>query len=201
MPGTLPVVGTAPTVDIVAFFGSFYAWGLFELYLQIRIRRAGSKVFSGSSTDRGSLYVILLSVWISLAADFALSATGVGALPAAVFWPGIAVTWAGIALRAWAVRTLGRFFSLVVRIRGDHLLVREGPYRIVRHPAYTGSLLSLLGISVSLETAPGLVLTAVAMLASYLYRIHVEEAGLHAKFGPEFVEYAKTTWRLLPYIY
>ena len=72
---------------------------------------------------------------------------------------------AGIAVRLWAIRTLGRFFSSAVRLQDDHALIVTGPYAIVRHPSYLGAFLVFIGIALLFEGAWSLGLTAGAMLA------------------------------------
>jgi protein-S-isoprenylcysteine O-methyltransferase Ste14 len=56
---------------------------------------------------------------------------------------------AGIALRQWSIRVLGRFFSTTVQVTSDQRIVTNGPYSVVRHPAYSGALLTLLGLGLS----------------------------------------------------
>jgi protein-S-isoprenylcysteine O-methyltransferase Ste14 len=63
---------------------------------------------------------------------------------------GVAVMWAGIGLRAWAITTLGRFFRRDIQVAGDQVVVRTGPYAAIRHPAYAGNLLMLAGFGIVL---------------------------------------------------
>jgi protein-S-isoprenylcysteine O-methyltransferase Ste14 len=51
---------------------------------------------------------------------------------------GVVVLAAGVALRTWAILTLGRLFKFVVVIQDGHRLVASGPYRLLRHPATRG---------------------------------------------------------------
>jgi len=70
----------------------------------------------------------------------------------------------------------------------------------VRHPAYTGSLLTMVGLGFVLQSW-GAVLVLIAVFGvAFGYRIHVEEAVLTSKLGDEYVEYAKKTKRLIPYV-
>src|SRR5207302_6277219 len=63
---------------------------------------------------------------------------------------GAALALSGIALRVWAVHTLGRFFEREVVVEADQTLVRSGPYRWIRHPAYAGNILTWFGIGVAI---------------------------------------------------
>ena len=56
---------------------------------------------------------------------------------------------AGLILRWWAIITLGRFFTVDVTIEKDHELIQRGPFRVVRHPSYTGVLLAFVGVALS----------------------------------------------------
>src|SRR6185312_9369918 len=79
---------------------------------------------------------------------------------AVVFGLGIALILVGTALRTYAVRVLGRYFVITVAVGSDQRVVEHGPYRLIRHPSYTGALLSLLGF--------GLMLTNWASLAAII---------------------------------
>src|SRR5687768_6527971 len=62
-------------------------------------------------------------------------------LPGPRWWPavaGLAVFAAGLSIRVWSIRTLGRFFIYTVRVEEGHSVVDTGPYSAVRHPSYTG---------------------------------------------------------------
>ena len=53
---------------------------------------------------------------------------------------------AGIAYRLWAIKTLGKYYSHIVREIAGHQIIDTGPYRRIRHPAYAGMILANLGI-------------------------------------------------------
>ncbi len=111
---------------------------------------------------------------------------------------GLCVIWLGIGLRVWAVATLGRFFRRVVVIQEGHRVVQDGPYRVIRHPAYAGTLLTYLGFGVALGNGLSVAACFVIPLLGHLPRIIVEEKALHASLGEEYREYARHTTRLLP---
>jgi len=102
-----------------------------------------------SAQDRGSYAFLLailfagliLGLWL---VAFVLAAT-ITWNRVAIYWIGIACMLLGVALRWHAIRTLGRFFTRDVAVRGDQTVVQTGPYRLIRHPAYSGTLLTLLG--------------------------------------------------------
>jgi protein-S-isoprenylcysteine O-methyltransferase Ste14 len=121
-----------------------------------------------------------------------------GWLPAA----GVALVVVGISGRLICRRTLGRNYLPQLRIQAGQRLVTTGPYRYVRHPMYSASLLLDIGLTLALGSVVGTVLMGVGMLAVFVYRIRVEEALLGAQFGDEWRAYvSKTTYRLVPLVF
>jgi protein-S-isoprenylcysteine O-methyltransferase len=137
--------------------------------------------------------------------DFSLSLL----LPqAAISWKrtslfsiGIGLMFLGIALRWYSVAVLGKYFTFDVAIHSGHALIEAGPYRYLRHPSYSGALLTLLGFGLALGNWAGLA-TALACLGfAYACRIPVEEAALLTALGQPYKEYVKRTWRLVPFLF
>ncbi len=120
-------------------------------------------------------------------------------------WPlllvGLGMLWGGIALRVWAVRTLGPRFRTVVMIDDDHQLITTGPYRRLRHPSYAGSLLTLAGIGLALGSWLSLLLAVLGALIGFTRRIQIEEAALQTRFGAAYTAWAQRTWRLVPFMW
>jgi protein-S-isoprenylcysteine O-methyltransferase len=107
----------------------------------------------------------------------------------------------GILIRANAIRGLGKYFTGTVQIKDDHVLVRSGPYKYIRHPAYTGALLAHLGLGLSFSNWFALGLGSIPFIAVALYRMRVEERALAEAFGSEYVAYSQTSKRLIPGVY
>ena len=182
------------------FIFSYVAWIAMEIGIGIRDRRKSS----GTSGDRGSLILLIAMFFIVLtAAWYATDTLAWARFPAfrfEIFLIGIALIWAGIALRLWAVRVLGRFFRITVVVQEEHELVETGPYSLLRHPSYTGTLLTLLGFGLCFGNWIALALLTVGPLLAYSYRITVEERALRARFGPKYEAYARVRWRLIPFL-
>ena len=106
---------------------------------------------------------------------------------------------AGIALRWYAVLTLGRFFTTRVMTAKDQTVVQKGPYRLIRHPSYTGALLTVLGVLLCQTNWISLACFALA-LPGFGYRISVEERALVTALGQPYLDYMRRTKRLVPFV-
>jgi protein-S-isoprenylcysteine O-methyltransferase Ste14 len=190
-----------PTTTAASIFFVVYAlWLLSELVIGgiiPRSRRHGTPI---RYEDRSSRLLISLSMFLSLMIAFLFAASGIASLPSGAFYLGIGLMIAGILIRQWSIAVLGRYFSRTVGVQEGQAVVDRGPYRLVRHPAYTGSLLTMVGLGFVLQSW-GAVLVLIAFFGvAFGYRIHVEEAVLTSKLGDEYVAYAKKTKRLIPYV-
>jgi protein-S-isoprenylcysteine O-methyltransferase Ste14 len=126
------------------------------------------------------------------------------ALPGPGWWPlalGLALFAAGIALRVRAIRELGRFFKYTVVIAGDHAVVDTGPYRLTRHPSYTGLLLAMLGLGVALGSWLSIAACLLPPLVGFSVRLLREERALAETLGEPYREYMRRTWRLVPHLW
>jgi len=148
--------------------------------------------------DRFSFRIIRAAGLVSIAASLLFRSLSWTITPAVVQYIGLFFILAGVIVREWAIYKLGRFFARTVQIEAGHRLITEGPYRWLRHPAYTGMVLTYVGIALALGTWLGGAVTLVIMLAATLYRIQVEEHILIQTFGNEYRDYMKRTWKLFP---
>jgi protein-S-isoprenylcysteine O-methyltransferase Ste14 len=139
-----------------------------------------------------------------VAVGFLLASSLARAVPAAAFranWVGLGVLWAGVALRLWSIRTLGRYFTFAIQTSADQPLVTGGPYRVLRHPSYTGIWLAFVGVGVLFGNWLSLLVVAGLTLAGLVYRIRREERALTDALGERYRAYAATTKRLIPFIW
>jgi protein-S-isoprenylcysteine O-methyltransferase Ste14 len=113
---------------------------------------------------------------------------------------GLAIVLAGLAFACWARFILGSSWSANPMIRQDHELILHGPYRIVRHPIYTGILTMFLGTAIQfgpLRSFLGVVLCAI----SFRIKLAVEEQLMLQQFGHQYVEYSAQVRRIVPFLY
>lgn len=200
--GWLGALAQRHALAVVLAAGVALAWLVGEYLARRATWRLGAPKRPSHAIDRGSYPIIAVGVVTGLLADLLGFLTGFGGyLPVWTAPLGVAVAALGLAVRGWALRSLGRFFTMPITIAADHRIVRAGPYRWVRHPSYTGGFLTALGLALTLGAVTGVVITFGALAVVYVYRIRLEEAALIARFGDEYRRYAAETSRLLPPIY
>jgi protein-S-isoprenylcysteine O-methyltransferase Ste14 len=184
---------TAALLFIIVFF----LWAASEAYNTFRSHRT-QHLPSTLRRDRGSYWIILLIVWGSMTVSFLARALNLGIFHNILQYLGLVLVAFGIAFREWAVLSLGRFFTVAVTIASGQKLVTRGPYRWLRHPTYSGSIISLVGFPLSLGTWVGGLLVLILSLGGYLYRVRIEEKALLEVFGDEYWDYMQHTWQFFP---
>ncbi len=192
----LPVFASG--LGLIVFDLAIFVWVAGELFGAILIPRLrGRGRLVRVQRDRGSKVLILFTVWVSITVALAFGYGGIGVLPDWVFYPGIFLMLVGVLVRQWAIAVLGRFFSTSVRIVEDHRVVEKGPYRLVRHPSYTGLLITFIGIALAVQSAGAVVVLLAFFTVSFGYRIRVEEKTLLSELGDSYASYMKRTKRLI----
>ncbi|TMI47472.1 isoprenylcysteine carboxylmethyltransferase family protein [Candidatus Bathyarchaeota archaeon] len=87
-----------------------------------------------------------------------------------------------------------------LQISEDHKVVEKGPYRLVRHPSYTGILITLAGLGLAVQSLGALLVLLLFFVISFGYRMHVEERALLSGLGQDYASYMKRTKRLIPFL-
>jgi protein-S-isoprenylcysteine O-methyltransferase Ste14 len=151
----------------------------------------------GSVSQRRDPLITVATLAVVAALILMPSRVGSLGFPTAFAYAGVFVAACGAALRGWAILYLGRWFATTLSVAEDHALVTTGPYRFVRHPAYTGAVLLFLGLALTFDSWVALVAAAALIPAVYL-RVGQEERLLRAAFGAAFDQYARRTPRFAP---
>ena len=172
------------------------AWALFELGLRVRERLQGR---GSAARDRATR--VLIAVAIGAAIVLALVSASRGATAIAYRAAGLIVMWLGLAIRVWAVVSLGRAFRTTVEVDAGQAVVSTGPYRWIRHPSYTGLLLIVAGCGLASGHWLALTVSLALPLSALVHRIHVEEAELVGVLGDDYRAYQVRTKRLIPRIW
>lgn len=152
--------------------------------------------------ERGEGYVVVQFALFALIATGPLQAGWLLApvmLREPALWTGVLLIVLGIALSALSVVVLGHNLSPLPHPKTGASLVESGPYRLVRHPIYTGLIIAAVGWALFTNT----LLTfgyALALAALFDVKSHREERQLRKQF-PEYASYQERTKRLIPFIY
>ena len=184
----------------IVFWTTYVLWFVLES-IGSRTKRSADPT---QASDRGSFRLLILLTWLALGLDFSLSFL----LPqAAILWHrstfffiGIALMLAGLAFRFYSMSLLGRFFTYQVAVHPGQTVVDAGPYRYIRHPSYSGALVTLVGLGLALGNWVGLFALLSCMGPAYAYRISVEEAALTTALGEPYEQYVRRTRRLIPFL-
>jgi protein-S-isoprenylcysteine O-methyltransferase Ste14 len=194
----LPVFASG--LGLVLFDFAIFVWIASEIFgaaLVPAIQRRGA---TGVKRDRGSRALITVSILVSILIAFYFGYGGVGALPDSIFYIGIFLMYLGVLVRQYAIAILGRFFSLSVQISEDHKVVDKGPYRLVRHPSYTGIMITFIGLGLAVQSLGALLVLVLFFGISFGYRMRVEERALLSGLGQDYASYMKRTKRLIPFL-
>ena len=116
------------------------------------------------------------------------------------FWLGAAILVGGLLFAIWAREHLGRNWSRSVTIKEGHELITTGPYRVVRHPIYTGILAGFLGTAIAISEVRGFIAFALVFFALWL-KLSREEQWMRSQFGEAYAAYAQKTAALVPYLF
>ena len=155
--------------------------------------------------DRSSLAILLGMQWAGLALNFLLA----WRLPAAaiqwqrtgLFFLGLGLILLGVALRWYAIKVLGGYFTRDVVVSVDQPVVQRGPYRLIRHPAYSGTFLTMLGVGLAMTNWASLAALLLCVFLGHLYRVSIEEKALVRMIGEPYREYMRRTKRFIPWVY
>lgn len=105
----------------------------------------------------------------------------------------------GLLYRLWAIRTLGQYYSHIVRKVDGHRVVDTGPYKYIRHPAYAGMILANAGIVIYFLNTVTLIIYLIVFVPAIVLRILIEEKTLNKVEG--YPEFAQTRKRILPSVW
>jgi protein-S-isoprenylcysteine O-methyltransferase Ste14 len=170
--------------------------------IERRLRRgSAAATLERGAHDRGSTMAIGTAFGIAMTLTPLASALRRGRLRPAVGWAGVVAMATGIAVRAWAARTLGASYTRTLRVAADQRVANAGPYAYVRHPGYAADLLMWVGYGMAWSSLPAVLAAILPTAIAYAYRIPVEEAMMRAHFGPDYERYAARTARLLPRVW
>lgn len=159
------------------------------------------------SRDRGTKWLLYLNFIVCIFISFynvskkAFDFIRMMKLPGFCIELGIGLMLLGIVIRVSAVLTLKKAFTLNVQVTSRQKLITLGLYRKIRHPAYTGSILSLVGVALALRNLLSVIIVFCCCIICYQIRITVEETVLENRFGDKYTSYKHNTYKLFPFVF
>jgi len=200
-------VGDATVAAKFAFYGVIVCWWGFIFTFWLRRRPAAPA--QAAQRDRASyLGLILQSIGYCLVWLRPLQRNGFSRMASGPDWLAwvmavlsVGMAAASVGLVLWAARCLGKQWSLGARVLQDHELVRDGPYRFVRNPIYTGMFGLLIATGLMGTNWLALLVAAIVFAIGTWIRIRIEERLLRQALGPQFDAYAREVPALIPGIY
>ena len=178
------------------FYSAVALYLVLSLYWEIAAKDAAAARSTESTASR-FLHVFLANIAVVLVLAPIHGLGRLWAVSVPVMVAGLAVEAFGCSVALWARRVLGRNWSGRIAINEGHELVRSGPYKLLRHPIYTGFLVMAFGAALVTGerlAIPGLLL----LLFAYWRKVRLEEANLTVAFGTSYDDYRRETWALLP---
>ena len=183
-------------------YWAIYAWTFFPEWKIVKDARKSAK--RADSQDRGSIRFILTVQWIALFIAYPIAFVRAWSFPERAQLPlfvvGVLMMVSGSLLRRYCWRTLGKYFTGDVQAQRDQPVIRSGPYRWVRHPSYTGGMMMMIGLGLTLGSWVSVALLTIATITAYGYRVAVEERVLLDTIGEPYGSYMKERKRFIPYV-
>ncbi|MGA7194494.1 MAG: isoprenylcysteine carboxylmethyltransferase family protein [Anaerolineales bacterium] len=194
-------VFTTSRLDAIILYAAYIIWILPEVISSFT-DRIGKNL---KVNDRASGPAIGLSIWLSVFAGYWFAYTVRSlAIPwhrTLLFTIGIFLMLAGVSFRWYSIRVLGKFFTRQVAIQPGQTVVENGPYHWIRHPSYSGALLTIFGLGLVFGNWLSLIGVIAIAFIGYSYRVSVEEKTLVEALGEPYRQYMKRTKRFLPFLY
>jgi protein-S-isoprenylcysteine O-methyltransferase Ste14 len=196
----LPVIATN-RLDAFILYAAFFIWLLPEIISSFM----DTKDKDIKVQDRSSGVVLLICIWLGIFASINIAFV---ARSFAILWHrtfvfaiGIFLMLVGVAFRWYSIRVLGKYFTRQVAIQPGQAVVENGPYRLIRHPSYSGALITIFGVGLALTNWLSLIGVMVITFIGYSYRVWVEEETLANVLGEPYLQYMKRTKRFIPFVY
>lgn len=179
---------------------AFYMWVLSEIAILVKTKRQRKDVVS-ENKDKGSFWMIIIGIFTCIFVNQLCNSLKIGYVNSTISDFGSILIIAGLCIRLWAVAVLGRHFSLVVSVDTKQKIIQSGPYRMIRHPSYTGTLVTFIGIGLAFNTWVGSLIMFVFFIIVFGYRISIEEKALIEMSPDEYSSYIQKTSRLIPFVW
>lgn len=159
---------------------------------------------SPNTEDRGTANQIIWSIYFTQLS--VLIEAAYFRYPESISWSmlttfSLILMVSGLAIRTWAVFTLGRYFTWHISTQENQTIIKTGPYAFVRHPGYFGAFLTYASTALFLNAWFSFILSVIILLFAFLRRIQHEEKELKLKLGNQYNSYYNSVKRFIPGIW
>ena len=177
-------------------------WTLFAVIWLLTAAFNKRSIYRESGAQRLRYSILLVLAFLLLTKRHRLPyPLDVQIIPAAetVEWTAGILCIAGLAFCVWARATLGRNWSGTITLKEGHELIERGPYRLVRHPIYTGLLVMFLATAIAFGHLGGFVAVVIAF-ASFWIKLSEEEKLMRQQFPEQYRSYEQRVKRIIPFV-
>ena len=176
-------------------------WLLFSVIWLMAAATTKRSIYRESGARRLRYWILLVLAFLLLTKRYRLPYPfNVGIIPPTetVEWMTGILCIAGLAFCVWARATLGRNWSSTITLKEGHELIERGPYRLVRHPIYTGLLAMFLATAITFGHLGGIVAVILAFV-SFWIKLSDEEKLMLQQFPDQYRSYQQRVKRIIPF--
>ena len=177
-------------------------WILFSVIWLLSAVSTKRSIYRESGARRLRYWILLVLAFLLLTRrhrlPYPLDVRIISATEAVQWMAGI-LCIAGLAFCVWARATLGRNWSGTITLKEGHELIERGPYRLVRHPIYTGLLAMFLATAIAFGHLGGLVAVMLAF-ASFWIKLSEEEKLMLQQFPDQYRSYQQRVKCIIPFV-
>lgn len=112
---------------------------------------------------------------------------------------GLVIFAFSLVFREWVIRTMKEYWTIHIEIKKNQILLKEGPFKYMRHPAYFSLFVEIIGFPLIFNAYYTLLLAIIFYFPFIVYRIYLEEVELLKKFHREYARYMVTNMAVFPF--
>lgn len=186
-------------IEILVLIIASAIWIFAELYLVFRDNTRGK---GRTTIDHRTRYYNFVSLIIAISCAAIISWIPLFQFnrrgTSIIFWIGILIICFGLFLRYWSIHLLGKYFSTTIELEDSQKIIQKGPYKWIRHPSYSGTILFCIGYGLAVQNWLSLLIAISLPTIALLHRIKIEEETLTKGLGDDYKVYQKKTKKLIP---
>jgi len=177
-------------------------WIIFIIVWSLGVAWTKRTTYRESSADRARYWLVLVVGYLLVIKSSALPPPFnwlVVSHRTSSSWGGVLLCVSGLVFAIWARLILGRNWSGVITLKEGHELIERGPYRVVRHPIYTGIIAMLAGTAIALGYFGGFI-GFLLVFVSFWVKLKREEDLMLEHFPVKYAAYQRRVKRIIPFL-